>query len=179
MQVVAAAYRELIAALRDPASVDRPRLGNLLKLVLAAGGDIHVLAPLCALTEAALRAGLPELSAGCERPLERAEANGVALTAGWVQSIPRLLAGCAAAAGRSDEAELAYGRSIAASRSGPAPVELALALFERARLRASRGTDGDAASAREDLREALAIASDRELHPLARQARGLAESLPP
>ena len=178
MQVVVAAYRELIAALRDPESVDRPRLGNLLKLVLAAGSDIHLLAPLCALAEAALRAGLPELSAGCERPLQRAEANGVVLTAGWVQSIPRLLAGCAAAAGRTDEADLAYERSIAASRSGPAPVELALALFERARLRSGRGADGDAARASEDLREALAIARELELLPLAREAQGLAESLP-
>ncbi len=173
IQLVVASYRELVAALRDPASVELPRLANLLKLACAAPSDIHLLAPLCALVETALRVGAPELTTGCERMLRLADDHGVVFTAGWVQSIPRLLAGCAAATGRVDEAELGYERAIATSRAAPARIELALSLVGRAGLLAGR----DAPRAAADLAEAASIASELALRPLAKEAQRLVESL--
>ena len=177
IQLLVAAYRELIEAHRAPGAVDVRRLGILLKLVLEKGGDIRLLAPLCALAEAAQRVGARELCAECEPMLRRAHDHGVVLTAGWVQSIPRLLAGCASAAGRSDEADLWYQRAIAATRSARARVELAYALVGRARLRAERARSDDRSLALSDLAEALAITSELALLPLAKEAEQVVASL--
>ena len=177
IQLLVAAYRELIDAQRAPATVDVTRLGILLKLVLERSSDIRLLAPLCALAEAAQRVGARELCALCEPMLQRAHDHGVALTAGWVQSIPRLLAGCASAGGRINEAELWYQRAIASARSARARVELACALVGRARLRAERARSDDRSLALSDVAEALAITTELALLPLAKEAERVVAAL--
>ncbi len=177
IQLLVAAYRELIHAQRAPAEVDVTRLASLLKLVHEGGGDVYLFAPLCALTEAAQYVGARELSAHCEPMLRRAHDQGIVLTAGWVQSIPRLLAGCAGAAGRADEAELWYERAIAVARSARARVELACALVGRARLRAESGEPHGTQRALEDLAEADPITSELALLPLAKEAQKVVASL--
>ena len=177
IQLIVAAYRELIAAQRTPAAVDVTRLASLLKQVRGAGSDIHLLAPLCAVAEAAQRVGARELSAECEPMLRLADDHGIVLTAGWIQSIPRLLAGCASAAGRADEADLGYERAIAAARAARARVELACALVGRARLRAERGERHGTARALEDLAEARLLTRELALLPLAMEAEQVVASL--
>jgi hypothetical protein len=177
VQLLVAAYHELIEAWRSPASVDATRVGVLLKLVHGAGSDIRLLGTHCALSEAAQRAGANELAAGCEPLLRRAHENGVVLTAGWAQSIERLLAGCASAAGRIDEAELWYQRAIASTRAAHARVELACSLIGRARLRAERRGVDDASRALADAAEALGIANELALLPLAKEAERVVATL--
>ncbi|MEX2207114.1 MAG: AAA family ATPase [Myxococcota bacterium] len=177
IQLLVAAYRELIEAWRAPSSVDVTRVAVLLKLVHGAGFDIRLLGTHCALTEAALRAGANELGSACEPFLRRAHEHGVVLTAGWAQSIPRLLAGCASAAGRVDEAELWYQRAIASARTARAKIELASALVGRARLRAERAGIDDAPRALADSAEALAIAKELALLPLAKVAEQVVAAL--
>ena len=170
IQLLVAAYRELIGAQRAPAAVDVTRLASLLRLVRAGGGDIHLLAPLCALAEAAERVGARELSVECEPMLRRAHEHSVVLTAGWVQSIARLLAGCASAAGRGDEAAVWYDCAITETRSAGARVELVAALVGRSRLCAERQGPGDSSNALADLAEAISIATELALLPLAKEA---------
>jgi DNA-binding winged helix-turn-helix (wHTH) protein len=170
IQLLVASYRALIDAHRAPADVDVRVLASLLRSVRAGGGDIHLLAPLCALAESAERVAARELSAECEPLLRRAHDRGVQLSAGWVQSIPKLLAGCASAAGRADEAELWYERAISSARLARAPVELASALVGRARLSADRSRPDDLPRARADLAEAFPITIDLALLPLTREA---------
>ncbi len=177
IQLLVAAYRELIEAWRAPAAVDVTRLAVLLKLVHGSGFDIRLLGTHCALTEAAQRAGANQLGAACEPFLRRAHEHGVVLTAGWVHAIPRLLAGCASAAGRVDEAELWYQRAIAATRTAHAKAELACALVGRARLRAERGGVDDATRAIADSAEALSIANELALLPLAKEAESVVAAL--
>jgi len=177
VQVLVGAYRMLIDARSSPADVDVTRLSALLKLVVEAGDDIYLLAPLCAIAEAIQRVGERELCAGCEPLLRRAHGHGVVLTAGWVQSIPRLLAGCARAAGRLEEAELWYQRAVADTRSAKAPIELASALVGRAHLRAARGGPEDRSRAFADLAEAHSIASELALLPLTTEVEQVVASL--
>lgn len=176
-QLIVPAYRMLIAATRAPAEVDVARLASLLEVVHAAGGDVLLLAPLCALAEAAQRVGANELSAGCEPMLHRAHDRGLVFSAPWVQSIARLLAGCAIAAGRLDEGELWYERAVSAARGAGSRIELATALVGRARLRAERRGPDDLPRALADLAQALPIASELDLLPLAKEAEQVVLSL--
>ena len=177
IQLLVAAYRELIEAWRAPQAVDATRVAVLQKLVHGAGSDIRLLPTHCALTEAALRAGADSLGAACEPLLRRAHEKGVVLTPGWAQSIARLLAGCARAAGRIDEAELWYQRAIASTRAARSRVELASSLIGRARLRAERRGGDDESRALADAAEALGIANELALLPLAKEAERVVAGL--
>jgi hypothetical protein len=179
IRLLVASYRALIDAQRAPDHVDVRALASLLRSVRGGGGDIHLLAPLCALAESAERVQARELSAECEPLLLRAHDRGLRLTAGWVQSIPKLLAGCASVAGRADEAEIWYERAISSARQARAPIELASALVGRAKLCADRSGPGDLPRARADLAEAFPITIDLALLPLTREAERVIATLQP
>src|SRR5262249_12941763 len=102
---IAAAYRELITALRTPEELDGKRLQAMFAALQAGRLDPYVLGPVCALAEACLPLGNPALARAGESLLRAASDRGIVFSVGGLFLVPRVIGRCIAADGRFDEAE--------------------------------------------------------------------------
>lgn len=155
MHLMVAIFDDLITAtISAHPLIDVERLENLLKLCRTAGTDIYALAPLCAITEIAVRVGAPHLCEYPEQVLRFAFEQGVRFTTGWVFGVSRILGLIAGARGKPEEAFDWLDRAEETAREAGATVELAGALVARARFALCRAARGDSPRAETALREA-------------------------
>ena len=178
IQFVAAAYRELIHALRDPSALDPQRIQAMFAALRAGRLDPYVLGPACALAEACVLLRDASLARAGEELLRVADAHGIAFSVGGVFLVPRVIGRCIAVDRRFDEAEAWLARATEIARGCGARVELARALLDRAKLRLERAaTARNAERAARLLAEATPILGELGLQPLLREAHRLRESI--
>jgi tetratricopeptide (TPR) repeat protein len=176
-QLVAAAYRELVAVRRGGAHADARRAARLVAALRGERLDPYLLGAICALAEVSDSLGDRALAAVPEEMLRSAAGHGIAFSAGWVFSVPRALGRCAALDERWDEAERWLDDAVAGTRDPGARVELAHALVDRARLWLRRGdARRDPRRALRDLDEALPVLEALSLRPALRDALALSHS---
>jgi DNA-binding winged helix-turn-helix (wHTH) protein/tetratricopeptide (TPR) repeat protein len=177
VQLVAAAYRELLAVRSGSAKADARRAARLIAALRGERLDPHLLGAVCALAEVSESLGDRALAAVPEQMLRSAAGHGVVFTVGWVCSVPRALGRCAALDERWDEAERWLDEAVAGARDPGARVELAHALVDRARLWLQRGDSRrDPRRAARDLDEALPVLEALSLRPVQRDALALSHS---
>ena len=174
IQFIAAAYRELIRAMRAPAELDGQRIRQMLSAIRAGQLDPYILGSVCALAEACVPLGDAALARDAEALLRVADQAGIVFSVGGVFLVPRVIGRCIAVGRRVDEANAWFERAIEISRSCGARVELARSLLDRAKLRlASKPSAQGARRAARDLAEAIPILSDLALRPLLSEALSL------
>ncbi|HTO06752.1 MAG TPA: AAA family ATPase [Myxococcota bacterium] len=174
VQLVTAAYRELVAARRDGASADPRRAARLVGALRGVRLDPYQLGAVCALAEVSDSLRDRALAAVPEELLRAAAAAGIAFTPGWPFSVERALGCCARLAERWDEAGRWLDDAVARARDSGARVALAEALVDRARLSLERA---DARRAARDLDEALPLLEALAMRPALRDALALSRSV--
>ena len=177
IQFIAAAYRELVTALRDPEQLDPARLHQMIGGLRAGRLDVFLLGPACALAEACATLGDAALARSAEELLESVDERGIVFSVGGVFLVPRVIGRCVAAARRFGDAETWFERAIGIARQSGARVELARALLDRAQLRWTRSHSAEAARrAARDLDESIPILEELALRPALRGAHLLRQA---
>ena len=177
IQFIAAAYRELVTALRDPEQLDPARLHQMIGGLRAGRLDVFLLGPACALAEACATLGDAALARSAEELLESVDERGIVFSVGGVFLVPRVIGRCVAAARRFGDAETWFERAIGIARQSGARVELARALLDRAELRWTRSHSAEAARrAARDLDESIPILEELALRPALRGAHLLRQA---